>query len=1186
MYIPKITDLTMRKAGLLSLWLPVLALLAWIGNPIQPDIDPDFSKSAQTSAGLPFIDIETVCQGDTFFVADTFFVNPPDEEIKSHTYTVPDSEGMDSIVTFTLITPPPQDSAIFLTLCDGDTLEFEGLAITEAGEYTTQRAVGPDCINFILTVTVLDTVLTRDQRLFCPGEEVDFRFGTQIVLDTGTYIEEFPRPNGCDSTVILDVLFYDTTTTRVDTAICPGGAVFVTGGRFLDTVGSIADTLSSVSTGCDSIVVYDVNLLDTTLTRQSISLCRGDTFRVGEGFTTQGGPFTIELTKANGCDSTIIYDISLLDTFFTSVDTAICLGDTLRINGQELSLPGTLTTTFTSSSGCDSTVAYNLSFLPTSTQRFDSVFCAAIYVTPFGDTLRETGAQAYTLTNRFGCDSNLIYNVILLDTSLTVLDTTVCAGDTVRLGDQFTIRDDTLTQVLRKPNGCDSTVILRVNAIDTHFIVKDSILCSGDTVFLEGEFLTETGTLEHTYTNAAGCDSTIRINVTRLDTFSTPIDTVLCEGETITVGGLVFDTTGRYEIVLTAANGCDSTVRLDLEVRDTAFTLIDTTICPQDFVLFDGDTITQTGTYSMVYSTTGGCDSTVQLVVQLQNDVVVRTDSTICQGDTVVFGARTLTQAGDYFEVFTGVNGCDSAVLLDLIVLPSYDDTLSATICTGETYQLGSQTLDSSGVYRALFNTVDGCDSLVTVDLRVAPTYDLTVDTAICDNQSVILGDRTLSVPGTYTATLSSVDGCDSAVTINLEILSTIQTFDTVTICEGDVYSFGDRDLVRTGDYTATFSRTNGCDSVVDLRLRVNPTFVNRTERGICEGESYSFADQVLTEPGIYRDSFLTQSGCFAILELTLFEYPVYDDTLSVTLCGAETFPFGEDVLTQSGRYTQTFTSSLGCDSTVTIDLRVEPAYDDTLSAQLCEGATLQLGDRIIDDIGLYRDTFTTAEGCDSIITLVVSQGAPITNSVQITVCSTEPYLFGDRLLTEPGLYVDTFRTPFTCDSIVMLDLTVVDLDTSVSVGGVLMTANGQADRYRWIDCRTGAVVEETVDPFFLPEQNGTYAVELTSGGCVDTSACFDIIVTSTNEADWSANFSFFPNPVRDILTARHSEAFNGRYLLRITDAQGAVWDERIVFSRGDLKVETHWLPYGVYIMQLVSMEKQGAAQTKFVKLR
>lgn len=78
-----------------------------------------------------------------------------------------------------------------------------------------------------------------------------------------------------------------------------------------------------------------------------------------------------------------------------------------------------------------------------------------------------------------------------------------------------------------------------------------------------------------------------------------------------------------------------------------------------------------------------------------------------------------------------------------------------------------------------------------------------------------------LTESGLYTYTLRAFTGCDSLVTINLQMTDTVyQTIDTL-IMRGETYTAGGKTFSETGNYRLYLTSEAGCDSVLMLNLRV-----------------------------------------------------------------------------------------------------------------------------------------------------------------------------------------------------------------------------------------------------------------------------------------------------------------------------------------------------------------------------
>ncbi|MFM7911905.1 MAG: hypothetical protein ACKO9W_06945, partial [Bacteroidota bacterium] len=71
----------------------------------------------------------------------------------------------------------------------------------------------------------------------------------------------------------------------------------------------------------------------------------------------------------------------------------------------------------------------------------------------------------------------------------------------------------------------------------------------------------------------------------------------------------------------------------------------------------------------------------------------------ICFGSFYLFGAQVLTSSGIYTQSQQSANGCDSLTVLTLTVLPNSTASLQATICQGDYYWFGGDTLRNPGFY-------------------------------------------------------------------------------------------------------------------------------------------------------------------------------------------------------------------------------------------------------------------------------------------------------------------------------------------------------------------------------------------------------------------------------------------------------------------------------------------------------
>lgn len=134
-------------------------------------------------------------------------------------------------------------------------------------------------------------------------------------------------------------------------------------------------------------------------------------------------------------------------------------------------------------------------------------------------------------------------------------------------------------------------------------------------------------------------------------------------------------------------------------------------------------------------------------------------------------------------------------------------------------------------------------------------------------------------------------------------------------------------------------------------------------------------------------------------------------------------------------------------------------------------------------------------------------------------ISSCNSYTWKDGITyTENGSTANYyFKNQEGQDSMIVLNLTLSEIDISVVENNSTLTANLAGAGYQWLDCNNGfnPVIGATGQSF-LPSYNSSYAVEITSGNCIDTSTCFIVTVLKVKESDMK--LSIFPNPTNGLI--------------------------------------------------------------------
>jgi len=726
----------------------------------------------------------------------------------------------------------------------------------EAGTYwvtgtTACGDVASDTINIILDNDIL--IALGPDPTICAGESVSlstaddpdytYQWTPSANLDcddcptviaspdtTTTYELAVSNSTGCVSLDSVTVMV-EACTGTLDTAICLGDSLLIEGQALYP------NTMDTIPLMDGSELIVNVVALDTFFLAIDLGVCSGDSVEY-DGITLQ--PAQSELfsyTAATGCDSTIEITALELDTFYTIIDTAICLGQTLDYNGTTL-LPGdSQSFSFTASNGCDSTVQINVSPLDTFYLAIDLGVCAGDSVEYEGTILLPGESEIFNYTSVNGCDSTVEVTALELDTFFTAIDTAICEGQTLNYNGTTLLPGDSQSFSFTAENGCDSIVQINVNALDTFYLAIDLGVCAGDSLEYDGMTLLPGQSEIFTYTSVNGCDSTVEVTALELDTFYTEIYTSICAGQSLDYNGTTLLPGDDQTFSFTAENGCDSTVLVSVGQLDTFYTVIDTAVCAGQNFEYNGSSIMPESTQSFSFTAGNGCDSTVQVNVGQLDTFFTVIDTAICEGQTLDYNGTTLMPGDTETFGFTAENGCDSMVMVSVSQLDTIITTLVVETCFEEPYLYNGTELSPNSTTPFTFSGANGCDSTVIVtvnELELIETYETL---QACQDESVdIFGTPTFE-QGIYDETYPSAQGCDSTHIIYFVVIDTAELYIppgqleclantgslTVEITGGDApyeveWSDGQTTETATGlapgQYSVTVTTAFGCQSV------------------------------------------------------------------------------------------------------------------------------------------------------------------------------------------------------------------------------------------------------------------------------------------------------------------------------------------------------------------------------------
>ncbi|NUN99142.1 MAG: T9SS type A sorting domain-containing protein [Saprospiraceae bacterium] len=1156
----------------------------WLTSETNTRTESQSGEVAETATTSPVATDSTlnveVCFGEAYiFGEDTLTVSGQYQAVFT------DVNGADSTVTLNLEVLPFSGSELNVGICPGESFVFDGDTLTTGGVYNALYTDSNGC-DSLVTLNLTNLNHSEPVNLsvtICSGEV--YLIGEDALSETGLYSLTLANSVGCDSVVNLDLTVRpdSISTTTLEASFCSGDNYEFNGDIL--TAGGVYTAILQNSSGCDSIITLELTALETSLTSVDATICAGETYSFEGQDYTETGIYSAVYTNAAGCDSTVTLNLTVQPADYgSSVQATICGNETYAFNGELLNTSGIYAAGLTSIYGCDSTVTLTLNVLPVSETTLEASFCAGDFYEFNGDTLTEGGVYTDVQTNSVGCDSIITLNLVELATSETTIEASICAETTYTFDGQELSESGIYTASYTNEAGCDSTVTLDLTVLPVLETFLTATIC-GDSIYdFNGEPLTASGLYEAVLAGTNGCDSTVTLSLTVLPISGTGIEASICTGETYEFNGETLTTGGVYTAVLTNANGCDSTITLNLIEFAVSQSTLTATICADETYLFDGEERSESGVYTAVYTNQFGCDSTVTLnLTVIPADLGSSLAVTICEESSYDFYGNILTQSGIYTTVLTNVNGCDSTITLTLTVREPDLTLLEEFLCEGQSYLFNGENLTAPGEYTALLTDSDGCDSLIILNLMAAQPTSSEITGILCEGETYDFNGQTLTEGGVYTSVLTNAAGCDSTVTLTLLFREPDLTLLESSICEGETFLFNGENLTAPGAYSALLTNADGCDSLVVLNLSVLPAAVSMIEASICQGSVYDFNGQILTESGIYVSVVSGANGCDSSIVLTLTTIQPTQTEFFATICEGESILFNGDLISAPGIYTATFTNTIGCDSLVILDLAVAPTTSSLTEAIICSNETYNFNGIEFSQAGTYIFVLTNEVGCDSIATLNLEVQPAYSVALEAKICAGESYEFGGADITESGLYTAAYTTEGGCDSIVVLNLSVTGEFFEVQLEGETLTASAEEGAtYKWIDCSTNEPIEGATTNVFTPTVSGIYAVIVSLSDCEITSECTEVIVVSTENPIQEAGWQLLPNPTSGPAQLRMDQVASEVLRLQVFDMAGRLCAEQIIAAgQSNVSVDLSSLSDGMFLARLTS----GSVATKMQRV-
>jgi hypothetical protein len=958
--------------------------------------------------------------------------------------------GCDSIAELILTVNPTVYSSTPITICD-DQLPYSwnGQTYTAAGTYSvTLTTLGTGCDSIAeLVLTVNPTVYSTAQSMLCDSQ-LPYTWNGQTYTAAGTYsVTLTSLVTGCDSIAELVLTVNPTVYSSTPVTICDDQLPYTWNGQTYAAAGTYSVTLTTLGTGCDSIAELVLIVNPTVYSSTPVTICDNQLPYSwnGQVYPSSGTYNVILTSQLTGCDSIAELVLTVNPTVYSTTQSMLCDSQLpYTWNGQVYTAAGTYSVTLTSIvTGCDSIAELVLTVNPTYVITVNAQICQGQSYWAGGALQTTAGIYVDNLISIHGCDSIVTTNLNVVPSIINNIYIDICQGDSIFAGGAWHAASGIYYDTLLSAGGCDSIIVTNLNVNPILYSTTQIVICDDQLPYIwNGQTYAAAGTYTVTLTTlGTGCDSIAELVLTVNPTVysSTPI--TICDDQLpYSWNGQTYTAAGIYSVTLTTlGTGCDSIAELILTVNPTVYSSTPITICDDQLPYsWNGQTYTAAGTYSVTLTTLGtGCDSIAELVLTVNPTVYSTAQSMLCDSQLpYTWNGQTYTAAGTYSVTLTSlVTGCDSIAELVLTVNPTVYSSTPVTICDDQLpYTWNGQTYTAGGIYSVTLTTLTtGCDSIAELMLTVNPTVNSTTQSMLCDNQlPYTWNGQTYAAAGIYSVTLTTLGtGCDSIAELVLTVNPTVYSTTQSMLCDSQLpYTWNGQVYTAAGTYSVTLtSIVTGCDSIAELVLTVNPTYVITVNAQICQGQSYWAGGALQTAAGIYVDNLISIHGCDSIVTTNLNVVPSIINNIYIDICQGDSIFAGGAWHAASGIYYDTLLSAGGCDSIIVTNLNVNPILYSTTQIVICDDQLPYIWNgQTYAAAGTYTVTLTTlGTGCDSIAELVLTVNPTVYSSTPITICDDQlPYSWNGQTYTAAGTYSVTLTTLGTgCDSIAELVLTV-----------------------------------------------------------------------------------------------------------------------------------------------------------------
>ncbi len=333
---------------------------------------------------------------------------------------------------------------------------------------------------------------------------------------------------------------------------------------------------------------------------------------------------------------------------------------------------------------------------------------------------------------------------------------------------------------------------------------------------------------------------------------------------------------------------------------------------------------------------------------------------------------------------------------------------------------------------------------------------------------------------GLYNIIVTTDQNCFLGQTYEV-IVPSYEGQDYKNVCEGSSFDFYGQIITEAGEYQTILSSQDGCDSTVYLTVELLNQSTNTIDTTVCRNTPITINNETYFEEGLYTQMLLNEVNCDSLLSINLTWLEPTNSDVFAEICPSSSIEFNNEVFENEGTFEQIFVNENGCDSTLFIHIGILENTSQILFDTICLGGSTILNGEEYSMNGSYEQNLINNDGCDSLLVYNLHVNNPSDSNIILTICEGTSIDLNMDTFDSEGFYEQYFSNSVFCDSTLFIEVRLLN-----NTEGDLTIQK----------CSKDTVMINNV----LYPQSGTYSQQLSSASNCDSTLFIEIIDFPTQQ--------------------------------------------------------------------------------------